>query len=54
MNEISQGSLPPSMAQLLQDHISLQSQQQGLTGVSLKIRRPAMKLLRLVQGPLTG
>ena len=42
------------MAQLLENHIGLQSQQQGLTGIGLEVRRPALKLLRLIQRPFAG
>ena len=52
--EISQGLLTTPMAQLLQDHISLKGEKQGLTGVGLQVRRPALKLFRPVQGLLTG
>ena len=52
--EIGQGLLTTPLAQLLQDHISLKGEQQCLTGVGLQVRRPALKLFRPVQGPLTG
>ena len=52
--EISKGLLTTPLAQLLKDHISLQSQQKGLTGVSLQVSRPALKLFRPVQSPLAG
>ena len=42
------------MAQLLQDHIGLQSQQQGLTGVGLEVCSSALKLFRLIQRPFAG
>ena len=42
------------MAQLLENHIGLHSQQQGLTGIGLEVRRPALKLLRLIQRPFAG
>ena len=42
------------MAQLLKDHISLQGQQKGLTGVGLQVSRPALKLFRTIQCPLAG
>ena len=42
------------MAQLLENHIGLQSQQQGLTGIGLDVRRSALKLLRLIQRPFAG
>ena len=42
------------MAQLLENHIGLHSQQQGLTGIGLEVRRSALKLLRLIQRPFAG
>ena len=42
------------MAQLLENHIGLQSQQQGLTGIGLDVRRSALQLLRLIQRPFAG
>ena len=42
------------MAQLLENHIGLQSQQQGLTGIGLDVRRSALKLLRLIQRTFAG
>ena len=38
----------------VRDHISLKGQQQGPTGVGLQVRRPALKLLRLIQRPFAG
>ena len=52
--EIGQGLLTTPLAQLLQDHISLKGQQQGLTGIGLDVRRSALKLLRLIQRPFAG
>ena len=52
--EISQGLLTTPLAQLLKNDIGLQRQQQGLTGVGLQVRRPALKLFRPIQSPLAG
>ena len=52
--EIGQGLLTTPLAQLLQDHISLEGQQQGLTGVGLQVRRPALKLFSPIQSALAG
>ena len=52
--EIGQGLLTTPLAQLLKDHIGLQRQQEGLTGVGLQVRRPALKLFRPIQSLLAG
>ena len=52
--EIGQGLLTTPLAQLLQDHISLKGQQQGLTGVGLQVRRPELKLFSPIQSALAG
>jgi hypothetical protein len=52
--EIGQGLLTTPLAQLLKDHISLQSQKKGLTGVGLQVRRPELKLFSPIQSALAG
>ena len=52
--EIGQGLLTTPLAQLLKDHIGLKGEQEGLTGVGLQVRRPALELFRPVQSALAG